>query len=289
MVPSAAEGAVRPTIHPYVSQEPLLKANAFIVETDDQVVVVDTTLTMSDSKALKRTINDIGKPIAGILLTHGHPDHVAGTANLAPNGDIPIYALQSVHDLMAASEQAKHRQWSDLFKDEWIPKWVYPNRIVQGGETVAIAGLDFRVVDLGAGGDSDANGIWLLETGKVAAFVGDFLYNEFHAYMADGSVLRWIANIERLTSLLTQYRAIYVGHGAPTDPSVLGRQKEYLLTACASVLDATDGTAVFTEASKKKYEASMFARYPGYGFQFTVAFSADALAKELVGVKNYDY
>lgn len=280
---------MKPTIHPYVSQEPLLRANAFIVEADHQLVVVDTTLTMSDSKALKRAIDDIGKPIAGILLTHGHPDHVAGTANIAPKGDIPIYALQSVHDLMAASEQSKHQQWSGLFKDEWIPKWVYPNRIVQDGETVAIAGLDFRAVDLGAGGDSDANGIWLLETGKSAAFVGDFLYNEFHAYMADGSVLRWIANIERLTNLLTQYPTVYVGHGAPTDPSVLGRQKEYLVAACACALDATEGKAVFTEASKKKYEELMFAKYPGYGFQFTVAFSADSLAKELVGIKNYDW
>jgi glyoxylase-like metal-dependent hydrolase (beta-lactamase superfamily II) len=259
------------------------------VEADEGLVVIDTTLTMSDSKALKRTIEDLGKPIAGILLTHGHPDHVAGTYNIAPRGDVPIYALQSVNDLMLASEQAKHRQWSELFKDEWIPRWVYPNRIVQDGETVNLAGLDFRVVDLGAGGDCDANSIWLLETGKTAAFVGDFLYNQFHTYMMDGSVLRWIANIERLTGLLTQYRTIYVGHGPPTDASVLARQKEYFMTASGYVLDATNGTAVFTEASKKKYEERMLARYPGYGFQLTVAFSADALAKELVGIKNYDW
>jgi hypothetical protein len=31
----------------------------------------------------------------------------------------------------------------------------------------------------------------------------------------------------------------------------------------------------------------MFSNYPDYGFRFTVSFSADALAKELIGIKNY--
>jgi hypothetical protein len=33
----------------------------------------------------------------------------------------------------------------------------------------------------------------------------------------------------------------------------------------------------------------MLARYPGYGFTLTVALSAGALARELTGVKNYDW
>jgi len=41
-------------IHNYVSQEPLVRPNAFIVEGDNGLVIVDTTLTMSDSKALKQ-------------------------------------------------------------------------------------------------------------------------------------------------------------------------------------------------------------------------------------------
>jgi len=41
-------------IHTYVSQEPLVRPNAFIVEGDNGLVIVDTTLTMSDSKALKQ-------------------------------------------------------------------------------------------------------------------------------------------------------------------------------------------------------------------------------------------
>lgn len=278
---------MEPKIHTYVSTEPMVKPNAFIVEGDRELVLVDTTLTMSDSRALNRMAANLQKPIAAILITHGHPDHVAGTYNIAPNGELPIYALQSIRDLMAASEDHKHRQWSALFKDEWIPKWVYPNSFVKDGDTLKLAGLEFRVVDLGAGGDCDANSMWLLETGKRAAFVGDFIYKDHHTYMMDGSVLRWLGNLERFGPGLAEYKTIYVGHGAAADATQIKAQREYILSACESLLEATDGTARVSEESRKRYEQLMLAKYPNYGFQLTVGFSADALAKELAGLKNY--
>jgi glyoxylase-like metal-dependent hydrolase (beta-lactamase superfamily II) len=106
----------------------MLQVNAFIVETTKELIIVDTTLTMSDSKALKQKADSLGKSIEGIILTHGHPDHVAGAYNVAPDWDIPIYALNSVKKLMEETEAAKHRQWSDMFGKEWIPKWVYPTK-----------------------------------------------------------------------------------------------------------------------------------------------------------------
>lgn len=274
-----------PRIHTYVSKEPMVRPNAFVIEADTGLVIVDTTLTMSDSRALKQMADGLGKPLAGILLTHGHPDHIAGTTNIAPKGEVPIYALGSVHDLMKASEEAKHEQWSAMFKEEWIPKWVYPNTIVEPGERVTIAGLTFTVVDLGAGGDSDANSIWLLENDCQAAFVGDFLYSESHAYMMDGSILRWVANLKRFGELLERYATLYVGHGPASDHSLIHKQQQYFETASVALLEATAGSAMLTDATKKKYEDMMLAKYPSYGFTLTVALSADALAKELIGAK----
>jgi glyoxylase-like metal-dependent hydrolase (beta-lactamase superfamily II) len=272
---------MKPLVHTYTSQEPMLRVNAFIVEAEKELVIVDTTLTMSDSQALKRKADQIGKPLAGIILTHGHPDHVAGTYNIAPNGEIPIYALLSVKRLMEETEQTKHQQWSGMFGQEWVPQWVYPNTIVSDGQGVAIAGLRFRVLDVGSGGDCDANSIWLLEGENPVAFLGDLIYRNNHTYMADGSILRWLANLERYGAILKDYKRYYIGHGDDCDFSALADQKSYFLTYMAELLKVTNGTAVFTEQTRKQFETTMITLFPSYGCQFMVGLGADRVASEL--------
>lgn len=107
--------------------------------------------------------------------------------------------------------------------------------------------------------------------------------------MMNGSVLRWIANLGRFEEPLAKYPTLYVGHGPAADSSLIQRQRQYFDTACAALLDATAGTAELTDDSRKKYQQAMLAKYPDYGFTLTVGFSADALAKELAGIKNYDW
>jgi glyoxylase-like metal-dependent hydrolase (beta-lactamase superfamily II) len=268
-------------IHTYTSQEPMLKVNAFIVEAEEELVIVDTTLTRSDSLALKEKAKELDKPIAGILITHGHPDHIAGIANIAPNGEIPIYALASVKKLMEDTEEMKHKQWSGMFGPEWIPKWIYPNSIVKHEQVIKIAGLFFQVLDLGSGGDCDANSIWLLTDDKKHAFVGDFIYHQNHTYMADGSILRWLANLEKYKQLLSGYESLHVGHGPSCNASAIQKQTEYFITYCSNVLKATNGTGIFTEESRKQFETEMFGLYPDYGCQFMVSLAADVVGKEL--------
>jgi len=269
-------------IHTYTSKEPLMHVNAFVIETEKGVIVVDTTLTMSDSQALKKMIEAFQKPILGILLTHAHPDHVAGNYNIARDGGVPVFALQSVHDLMKATEAAKHTQWSAAFGAEWIPKWVYPNQIVKDNEVIILGNTKLRVLDLGAGGDCDANSVWLMED-DPEAFIGDFIYNGNHPYMADGSILRWLGNLEKLEPVLKNYKSYYVGHGASCDFSAIAKQQEYFLTYCANALSTTNGSGIFTDETKKNFEQLMIEKFPDYGCQFMIGLSAERVGKELTG------
>jgi glyoxylase-like metal-dependent hydrolase (beta-lactamase superfamily II) len=264
----------------------MMKVNAFIVEAAKELVIVDTTLTMSDSKALKQKADSLGKPIAGIILTHGHPDHIAGTYNISTNGDVPIYSTASVKKLMEDTEAAKHKQWSGMFGNEWIPKWVYPNEIVKDNDTVKIAGLNFTILDIGSGGDCDANSLWLLDDENKAAFIGDMIYNNNHTYMNDGSILRWLANLDRYSPILKDFKTYYVGHGSSCDYTSLEKQKEYFVTYCSNVLKATGGTGIFNDDTRKSFEQSMIAAFPGYGCQFMVALSADRVGKELLSLSH---
>jgi glyoxylase-like metal-dependent hydrolase (beta-lactamase superfamily II) len=273
-------------IHTYTSAEPMLKVNAFIVEAAKELVIVDTTLTMSDSKTLKQKADSLNKPIAAVLLTHGHPDHIAGTYNIAPNSNIPIYAMPSVKKLMEDTETLKHQQWSAMFGAEWIPKWIYPNQLVNDGDSLKIAGLNFTVLDIGSGGDCDANSFWLLNDEHKAAFIGDFIYKDNHAYMNDGSILRWLANLDKYTPILKEFDNYFVGHGSNCNFSDIKKQKEYFLTYCSNALKVTNGTGVFYEDTRKEFEQTMLAAYPNYGCQFMVGLSADRVGQELASLSH---
>ena len=73
-----------PKIHTHVSGEKGIFVNGYLVETANGVVAIDSALTVNESKALKARLDSIKKPLLAILITHPHPDHVAGITYLVP-------------------------------------------------------------------------------------------------------------------------------------------------------------------------------------------------------------
>jgi glyoxylase-like metal-dependent hydrolase (beta-lactamase superfamily II) len=267
-------------IHTYTSPESGLSVNAFLVETEKGIVLIDTTLLKSDSKNVKKKIAETGKPLSAILITHGHPDHIAGLTYIADT-NTPVYSLKSIYDLMKKTEEAKHKQWSPVFGAEWITEWMYPNRFVEDKQQIIIDGLKFTIHDLGSGGDSDANSIWLLDADVKAAFVGDFVYHNNFTYMADGSILRWISNLEKFKPLLKEYPRLYMGHGTDADFSIIDMQKNYLLDYCTSVISITGGLSVIHDDIEEKITQAMQTKFPSYGLSFMPGISVKTVIGEL--------
>jgi alkyl sulfatase BDS1-like metallo-beta-lactamase superfamily hydrolase len=77
-------------------------ANITMIEGDDGIVVVDTGISTRqavDVLAELRAITD--KPVAAIVLTHHHVDHVQGTTTFldaGPAGEVPVYGHASLMD-----------------------------------------------------------------------------------------------------------------------------------------------------------------------------------------------
>jgi glyoxylase-like metal-dependent hydrolase (beta-lactamase superfamily II) len=85
--------------------------NAYLVEEDDGLTLVDTTLPGGD-KAIRAAAERLGKPIVRIALTHGHLDHVGAADALAGDAEVAISArdariLQGDRSLDADEPQAK--------------------------------------------------------------------------------------------------------------------------------------------------------------------------------------
>ena len=274
----------KPKIHTHASGEESLAVNAYLVETENVAVAVDAALTVSEARAPRAELAALGKPLLAVLLTHPHGDHVAGVTELVGSSEVPVLALRSVEKVMRETEEEKHAQWGPVFGDEWIPKWTYPNRFVEDRETVEFDGVTFRVHDLGSGGDSDANSVWIIENGGPrVAFTGDIAFNGTHSYMADGHVLAWLANLENVRALLTDVEKIYPGHGAAASLDLLETQKAYLLTYCAAVKELSDGAPALTETAGEELERRMEEYLPDAPLKFMIDLSAVAVATELAG------
>jgi glyoxylase-like metal-dependent hydrolase (beta-lactamase superfamily II) len=271
-------------IHAHSSEEESLAVNSYLVETENGVVAVDAQLTVSEASAFRTEFEALNKPLLSVLLTHPHGDHVAGVTELMGSSEVPILALRSVDRVMRETEEEKRAQWGSVFGEEWIPKWTYPNRFVSDRETVEFDDVTYRVHNLGPGGDSDANSMWIIESGGPGvAFTGDIAFNGTHSYIADGYVLAWLANLENARALLKDVEKIYPGHGAEASLDLLETQKAYLLTYCAAVKELSDGQPTLTDAEVEELERRMEEYLPNAPLKFMISLSANAVAAELAG------
>ncbi|MGH3083107.1 MAG: MBL fold metallo-hydrolase [Gaiellaceae bacterium] len=66
--------------------------NAYLVETPDGVVAVDGTLTVSDGRALRSRLDELGQPLLAVLVTHADPDHYGGFPQTSDAGGAPLRA-----------------------------------------------------------------------------------------------------------------------------------------------------------------------------------------------------
>jgi glyoxylase-like metal-dependent hydrolase (beta-lactamase superfamily II) len=272
------------TVHTHACGEGAIHANAYLVESRNGVVAIDATLTRTESAALRAELESLGKPLLAVLITHPHPDHVAGVTNLVARDAPRIVATRSVLELMRRLEEPKRAQWAPVYGAEWVERWTHPNAIVTSGEQLVLDDVRYSVLDLGAGGDAEANSVWLVEAPARAAFLGDLVFDGTHSYVADGYVLAWLANLARVESAVRGMEIVFPGHGTPRPPGpLLSAQRDYLLTFAAHVKELSDGSGSLPDARKAEIERRMKARYPDHALGFLVGLSIDAIARELAG------
>jgi Metallo-beta-lactamase superfamily len=104
-------------VHRYVASA--MPVNAYLVETPGGVVVVDSTLTVSDAPALRERAEDLNKPLREVLITHAHPDHYGGSVELVDSDEIPIVAATRVAAVIRRDDEIKEQIIRPMFGDEW--------------------------------------------------------------------------------------------------------------------------------------------------------------------------
>jgi glyoxylase-like metal-dependent hydrolase (beta-lactamase superfamily II) len=182
-----------------------LQTNCYVVRAARDAraaVVVDPG---GDAAALQNELDRMGATCAAILITHGHFDHIGGVADLAEASGAPVY--------MPEGERILLERYGDFAPAGTGGRPYAPDHLVEGGETIDVAGLSFEVVAIP--GHSPAHVAYYADG---ALFSGDLLFaNSVGRVDLPGG--DWDTLLDSVRLLADRYppeTVVFPGHGGTT-------------------------------------------------------------------------
>lgn len=269
-------------LHTYTAGESGLFVNSYLLETASGVVVVDTNLLNADIAALKARVLAVGKPLAGVFVTHAHPDHFNGAFALVRGNDAPIYATAGVAKVIREVADAKRAQWGPVYGDQWPDRAAYPTVELADAEAVTFDELTLTAYEVGPA-ESHADSYLVAQADRTVAFIGDLAFHGTHPYTADVHLAQWLSVLETLGGKVAGADVLLPGHGTPTGPEVFAEQGRYLQHYREVVRRLADGAPILSDTAKAELESELTRFRPGTPLTWMVALGADAVARELNG------
>ena len=194
-------------------------------------VLVDTFLTVDQTKGLADAIVTSGKTLKAIYLTHAHGDHFFGLRILQdrfPNVQALATPEVVARMKLQITPEKLNDRWRKLFPNQ-IPDVISIADPLQGDE-IDLEGNKLVVVRVGHTDTDDSTCLHVPSIGLVAA--GDAVYNGVHPFLNESNRrnrLEWIAALDKIDALKPS--AVVAGHKIPTNddsPRHVGETRQYL-------------------------------------------------------------
>jgi hydroxyacylglutathione hydrolase len=182
-----------------------IATNTYVVRSDRsaaEAVVVDPS---GDATEIRLRLAALGARCVGILLTHGHWDHLVGVADLAEGTGSPVH--------MAAAERTLLEDPYAFVTPPVAIRPYVPDVLLEGGETLDLGGIVFDVIAVP--GHSPAH---LAYATDGCLFSGDVLFagGVGRTDLPGGDWDALVASIRTLMERFPGETVVYPGHGPET-------------------------------------------------------------------------
>jgi glyoxylase-like metal-dependent hydrolase (beta-lactamase superfamily II) len=264
--------------------------NTLWLSAPDGVIVIDSGRNVTGGHRAVAQIQQTGLPVAAVLVTHPHPDHVGGLGVFREAyPDAPIHASEATARWMRADPLGFY-PLARQFDPDYPPTLTYPDVTFGPDDVLDIAGLRLETAEFGPGESETATAYYEPRSGTL--FSGDLINNHATPALLEGHTCGWLGNLDQLTDRFPDATVIYPGHGAPGAPAALiEAQRGYLqqyreFVAPAVSPGSSDGENV-SPAEQEMIVAGLDQRYPGYervaSLPTLQESNIDAVAREMRG------
>ena len=207
-------------------------ANIGFIIGSSAVAVIDPGGSRGDGEGLRDAIRArTDKPIAFVVMTHDHPDHVFGGSAFLP--DHPVFVGHvRLPAALAARGDYYRRRLAEILGAGREGGYVVPTRLV---EDRAELDLGDRVLELQAYATAHTdNDLTVLDRKTGTLWAGDLLFVG-RVPSIDGSLAGWLKVLDRLTAVPAN-RAV-PGHGPPIVPwpDAVADERRYLTTLATGI------------------------------------------------------
>jgi glyoxylase-like metal-dependent hydrolase (beta-lactamase superfamily II) len=246
--------AIAPDVAPGETARPWPPIASTLISGERDAVLVDTPITVEQSRALADWVVASGKNLTTIYATHGHGDHFFGASTILERfPGARVVARPEVIEVMRqqASPESLETFWNPRFPGQIASQLAIAEEL--SGDVIHLEGHELVSVPLGF---TDTAGTTCLHVPSIGLIVaGDAAYNCDHLHLSESPDAQkrqeWIAALDKMESL--KPRAVIAGHkrvGNDDSPRIIGETRDYIREFERLAMQTTTARELYNEMLK---------------------------------------